>query len=1035
MSHECTMRAAHTFHNSSIANDDIRSLLRDRYRADDGATLGFYRRRERAFSTGTHRSFLSTVYATARSFRTQGLRTGEIAVIATPGADHTCVAFLAAITLGAIPTVMAVRPAFDDPTTANQRLDRVLAALPGTPAVIIAEGGTPPPASRDCRFMHLPTDVTGIDTQPIQIVRPATDDIAYLQLSSGSTGTPQPIAITHRALIANNRSLEDRVELESTDVFLAWLPLYHDMGLTAFFLLPLALGANFHILTPFDFLGDPAVWIQCLSDTRATVTASPNFGYRHASERARDSRLVDIDLSSLRRAYCGAEPVSGAAMRDFYNRFGPLGLRPDAVMPTYGMAETTLMLTMPVMGSGLRSMAIPRTDVLSVGTVPPGTAGSITTSPLPAADVIEICSVGPPAADVDMWLIDSDGNPLEGERRCGEIVVRCPSLGAGYLRPDGSVDAFDAAGFRTGDIGYFDGGDLFIVDRIKNTIIRNGQSISAQVLEDTLSDVIGCPVDQVLMVDSDVTSDSGRLTAIIELRRDADPTELYEAVLENIERFEPPIEDLVFVRPGSIPRTTSGKKRHAEARQQLISGDLRIAAMHALPGPLALRDGPDEVDPGLVIDLVALETTAEVRDTVRLHAIGRGLDTPIEDTTRFGSDLGFDSLAMYELAMAIEERLAIQLDEADLAELRTVDDLARIALERHRSPRPRTSGITASIAAASRPLPQIFNHVEDQKGRKVLIDGRWVSDFASCNYLGLDLHPSVIDAIEPAVRKWGLHPSWTRAIASPAPYRELEHRLADLIGVPDTVVFPTVTLVHMGVLPSLAGSGGTILIDRAAHNSLRQATDLAQAHGTAVTVFDHSDLAELETKLAVVDAGGPKIIVVDGVYSMSGEAAPLTEMLPIAERHDATIYVDDAHGFGILGEGPTPEAPYGHRGNGAVRHLGLGYDRIVYVAGLSKAYSSMGAFISAASPEQRKQFETASTMVFSGPVPIASLASALAGLDVNDSEGELLRSRLHALTTQLMVGLSDLGLAVDNGHDFPIVNIEIGDVESTRAAA
>jgi 8-amino-7-oxononanoate synthase len=254
----------------------------------------------------------------------------------------------------------------------------------------------------------------------------------------------------------------------------------------------------------------------------------------------------------------------------------------------------------------------------------------------------------------------------------------------------------------------------------------------------------------------------------------------------------------------------------------------------------------------------------------------------------------------------------------------------------------------------------------------------------------------------------------------------LEAALAELVGAPEVVVFPTVTLAHIGVLPPLAGPKGTILIDRAAHNSIQEAAQLASARGTTVVPFAHNDLTALDEALGRASRVGRRVIVIDGVYSISGRAAPLDEILQLAERHDAYVYVDDAHGFGILGEHPTPAEPWGRRGNGIVRYFGLGYERIVYVGGLSKAYSSMAAFVTANDPQQRELLQMASTAVFSGPIPVASLATSIAAIEVNEREGDELRRHVRALTTRLITGARDLGFEADNPLAFPIVTLVLG---------
>ncbi|MBF0377034.1 MAG: aminotransferase class I/II-fold pyridoxal phosphate-dependent enzyme [Desulfamplus sp.] len=329
---------------------------------------------------------------------------------------------------------------------------------------------------------------------------------------------------------------------------------------------------------------------------------------------------------------------------------------------------------------------------------------------------------------------------------------------------------------------------------------------------------------------------------------------------------------------------------------------------------------------------------------------------------------------------------------------------------------------------ASYDIPQIHAVVTEQQRRKLKIGDNWVYDFASCNYLGLDLHPEVMKSIPPALQKWGVHPSWTRAVASPAIYEELEDALADFLKAPSVLVFPAITLLHAGVLPILAGEDGVILKDIFAHTSIHEGTLQAQAVGAEVIEFRHNDVEDLEEKLKRYPLERTKIIAVDGVYSMSGAYAKLSEFSKLARTYNAYIYLDDAHGIGIIGEYPTPEMPYGKHGNGLVRHFGLDYkkDRMIYVAGLSKSFSSFGAFITCIDEDMRNKFRSASTFIFSGPSPVASLASAIEGIRLNALEGEEWRKQVYKLTYKLVSEAKNMGFEVVNDNYFPIVGVVIG---------
>jgi 8-amino-7-oxononanoate synthase len=322
-------------------------------------------------------------------------------------------------------------------------------------------------------------------------------------------------------------------------------------------------------------------------------------------------------------------------------------------------------------------------------------------------------------------------------------------------------------------------------------------------------------------------------------------------------------------------------------------------------------------------------------------------------------------------------------------------------------------------------------------GRMIRIGERWVADFASCNYLGIDLEEEVIAAIEPALRTWGVHPSWCRLVASPHLYSRCEEVLAALIGAEDFLLLPTVTLVHIGVIPALLGKDGVMFLDKFAHMTMYQAAKMARDSGCKLVSFPQNDYARLEELLREHRGATKKVILVDGVYSMTGKYLDLPRVAALARAYEAAIYVDDAHGFGVVGERPTAEMPYGQRGNGIVRHFGLGYedDNVMYVAGFSKALSSLAAGVACSKSTKAFLKAYATPYDLSGPCPTASLASLLAGLAVNAARGEAARKKLHALTRRAVDGLRALGFHVDNDNYFPIVSVWCGDNERLIAAS
>ncbi|MEU8527329.1 MULTISPECIES: aminotransferase class I/II-fold pyridoxal phosphate-dependent enzyme [Streptomyces] len=325
--------------------------------------------------------------------------------------------------------------------------------------------------------------------------------------------------------------------------------------------------------------------------------------------------------------------------------------------------------------------------------------------------------------------------------------------------------------------------------------------------------------------------------------------------------------------------------------------------------------------------------------------------------------------------------------------------------------------------------------IDEVSGRKLRVGDEWLVDFASCNYLGFDLDPEIMAAIDPQVRHWGTHPSWSRLIGSPRLYPMIEERLTALLGAPDTLLLPTITLIHQSVIPVLSDSG-QIFVEATAHRTVYDGCVVARGQGATVQRF-HSDRPdELAGLLRAAPASGPRVVCMDGVNSMSGNFPDLPTLAAICREHGALLYVDDAHGFGLIGERRSDEtSPWGSRGNCIVRHFGESYDGIVLVGGFSKAYSSLLAFL--AVPEGLKNHlkVAAAPYLYSGPSPTASLATTLAGLDVNDRRGDVIRGDLQRKTARVLDHIHGLGVVTPNTDGLPIIELPLRDGESLEEVA
>jgi len=322
--------------------------------------------------------------------------------------------------------------------------------------------------------------------------------------------------------------------------------------------------------------------------------------------------------------------------------------------------------------------------------------------------------------------------------------------------------------------------------------------------------------------------------------------------------------------------------------------------------------------------------------------------------------------------------------------------------------------------------PMMDAVIEEVDGRMIRVGDQWLADFASCNYLGFDLDPEIIAAIPAFLEDWGTHPSWSRLLGSPVLYEHIEERLTQLLGCEDSLVLPTITHIHNSVIPVLAASG-TIFLDARAHKTIYDGCLIARSRGAAVRRFRFEDPDHLDELLAA-EHDRARLVCMDGVNSMTGNAPDLRAFAEVARRHGALLYVDDAHGFGVIGERAADEqCPYGVRGNSIVRHFGESYDDIVLVGGFSKAYSSLLAFIACPTEVKNLLKVAAPPYLYSGPSPVASLATVLAGFDVNERRGEQLRATVHRHSARV------LDVHTPNHSQLPIIELPLREHERIDA--
>jgi fatty-acyl-CoA synthase len=408
------------------------------------------------------------------------------------------------------------------------------------------------------------------------------DDVCFLQFTSGSTAAPKGVVVTHRNLGANCQTLTefgiDLTDVEN-DATLSWLPLYHDMGLIGLVISPMAAGIHAILVPTMTFIKRPACWMELMSKYKATITFAPNFAYGLAVKRTRPEKLAAMDLSRVRVLGCGAEPNHPGTLRAFAEHFAPAGLRPEAILPVYGMAEATLAMTFSRNSDRLR------TDVVDATVYQDdGHAQSIDGEGLEDAETksLEFVSCGWALPRHEVKIVSEDGQALP-DRCVGEIVFSGPSVAAGYFENEEATErTFRPDGVRTGDLGYLVSGELFVTGRKKDLVIVNGRNYDPHSIEWVVAEVDGVRKGNVICF-SVPGEQSEALVVAAEVKRGVDIDALEAMVRGRVrEGFGLNPTNVRLLEPGTLPKTTSGKLQRRKCRQQFLDGVLGVEGVRTM---------------------------------------------------------------------------------------------------------------------------------------------------------------------------------------------------------------------------------------------------------------------------------------------------------------------------------------------------------------------------------------------------------------------------------------------------------------------
>lgn len=542
--------------------------------------------RGRSHERRTYPELLRAVEHAAGAFAALGLRPGDRVLVAQPTSWAFLEAWLGAAWLGALPVAVAPPTGLG---TGSAQIDKVarIAAQLGARFVVasagFAAGLERPEIAPELQALAArvldPEALRGTAPATLSEPAPATEDVAFLQLTSGSTGLPRAVAITHRSIVHNAFAIDEAIGApagaptrEWADSLVSWLPLHHDMGLVGCLFVGLLAGLDLWLLPPTAFLARPKLWLEQLGRHGQAYAHAPNFGFQLCIERLSAEERAQLDLSPWRFAMTGAEMIRPETARGFLEAFGPSGFRAEALRCCYGLAEATLGVTLDIAGQGLRTRTLPAPKAELAGFLDP--------------ELREIACLGPPVRDTRVRIADAAGATLpEGE--IGEVRVAGPGIFAGYFG-DAAATAEALAEspaygreLRTGDLGLLHQGELYLTGRLKDLLIVRGHNFMPHEVEWLAEAVAGGGGALRSGAFSVVHGAQGEAAVVVIESAEKDPARQQEMAREIRERVSEGLGLLLaevrFVRRGQIPKTTSGKVQRRALREAYLRGELGTA--------------------------------------------------------------------------------------------------------------------------------------------------------------------------------------------------------------------------------------------------------------------------------------------------------------------------------------------------------------------------------------------------------------------------------------------------------------------------
>jgi fatty-acyl-CoA synthase len=517
----------------------------------------------------SYKNLLDRACIIGGSLRARGLKTGDRVALVLPEVHEFVQAFFGISAAGLVPVPLCPPAQAGDVPTFTKQSSHVIAAARA--AAVITSMDLAPLLTLD--DVVVPTSVLVFEAlltgprldRPIRV---AVGDTALLQFTSGSTATPKGVVLSHRNIEANVVSLADGLRIVPADVAVSWLPLYHDMGLIGILIGGMYALVSQVLLSPVLFLKRPTRWLEAISTYRGTISFAPNFAYDLCRRRVKLSQIASLDLSNWRVAGCGAEPIRADSLRTFADHFASAGFRLSSFVPSYGLAEHSVAVTLSL--NGLRVDAVDPERLVRDSRAMPVNNGS---------RAVRLVGCGRSFPGHALKIVDDDFRELP-ERHVGSIVVKGPSVMEAYFEDaTATAEALHDGWLSTGDLGYLADGELYVCGRTKDLIIRQGRKYHPPDLELAIAESSGVHLSGVVVFGIEHLEDDDEVVAVLETRAGSRSNDIADHARRRVrETAGLELNRVVVTAPGTIPRTTSGKVRRAETRARFEAGTLHKSA-------------------------------------------------------------------------------------------------------------------------------------------------------------------------------------------------------------------------------------------------------------------------------------------------------------------------------------------------------------------------------------------------------------------------------------------------------------------------